>query len=286
MNSYLSRYWYLLPTFFLFLISQSLIGQDDPDIDLDAVIYNLESMLDSNSPEPVKSFLTQYMGIQDIEDGNAVFQNTLNIREELRGLRDDISVELVEGGIMMIFAGPNIEKQLLVALDTDSGMITNMEIQKAQEPLILTSENLEKVFDTLEMNGMAGVIYIVKNGNQVIRRPFGMANKALSYPNKLNTIFGTGSRPIDYTVAAIYLLDQRGLLDIDDKISEHFDNVPDDKKNLTIKHLMTGQSGFPDFFHMRDNDELPERPWGYENCYLIAESFDEYMNKLDAASES
>ncbi|HBE70125.1 MAG TPA: SMI1/KNR4 family protein [Planctomycetaceae bacterium] len=37
------------------------------------------------------------------------------------------------------------------------------------------------------------------------------------------------------------------------------------------------------FFRMRENDELPERPWGYENCYLIAESFDKYLNKLHPA---
>ncbi|MBU6173076.1 MAG: SMI1/KNR4 family protein [Planctomycetes bacterium] len=40
-----------------------------------------------------------------------------------------------------------------------------------------------------------------------------------------------------------------------------------------------------EFFKMRDNDELPERPWGYENCYLIAEDFDEYLSKLHPASE-
>ena len=40
-----------------------------------------------------------------------------------------------------------------------------------------------------------------------------------------------------------------------------------------------------EFFRMRDSGQLPERPWGYENCYLIAESFDEYMSKLHRASE-
>lgn len=46
-------------------------------------------------------------------------------------------------------------------------------------------------------------------------------------------------------------------------------------------------SAYPDldpsiveFFQMRDEDELPERPWGYENCYLIAESFDHFLAKL------
>ncbi len=35
-----------------------------------------------------------------------------------------------------------------------------------------------------------------------------------------------------------------------------------------------------EFFRMRDNGELPERPWGYENCYLIAMDFDEFLGKL------
>lgn len=41
-----------------------------------------------------------------------------------------------------------------------------------------------------------------------------------------------------------------------------------------------------EFFQLRDNDELPQRPWGYENCYLIANSFDDYLSKLHHASES
>jgi hypothetical protein len=40
-----------------------------------------------------------------------------------------------------------------------------------------------------------------------------------------------------------------------------------------------------EFFRMRDNDKLPERPWGYENCYLIAKSFNEYLSKLHPASD-
>jgi hypothetical protein len=38
-----------------------------------------------------------------------------------------------------------------------------------------------------------------------------------------------------------------------------------------------------EFFRMRDADELPERPWGYENCYHIADSFGEFLSKLHAS---
>ncbi|MEN6493363.1 MAG: SMI1/KNR4 family protein [Thermoguttaceae bacterium] len=35
-----------------------------------------------------------------------------------------------------------------------------------------------------------------------------------------------------------------------------------------------------EFFRLRDADELPERPWGYENCYHVADSFSEFVGKL------
>jgi hypothetical protein len=40
-----------------------------------------------------------------------------------------------------------------------------------------------------------------------------------------------------------------------------------------------------EFFRLRDADELPERPWGYENCYHIADSFVEFLGKLHRPSE-
>lgn len=37
------------------------------------------------------------------------------------------------------------------------------------------------------------------------------------------------------------------------------------------------------FFRQRDAGELPRRPWGYTNCYHIADSFSEYLSKLKAS---
>jgi hypothetical protein len=39
------------------------------------------------------------------------------------------------------------------------------------------------------------------------------------------------------------------------------------------------------FFRLRDADRLPERPWGYENCYHIAASFPEFLTKMHAAGD-
>jgi len=35
-----------------------------------------------------------------------------------------------------------------------------------------------------------------------------------------------------------------------------------------------------EFFRLRDADELPERPWGYDNCYPMADSFADFLARL------
>lgn len=36
-----------------------------------------------------------------------------------------------------------------------------------------------------------------------------------------------------------------------------------------------------EFFRLRDNNELPDRPWGYENCYEVADDFDGFIDILE-----
>lgn len=48
----------------------------------------------------------------------------------------------------------------------------------------------------------------------------------------------------------------------------------------TLSKLPALASSIKEFFKQRDKDELPERPWGYENCYHLANSFDIFLSKL------
>jgi len=40
-----------------------------------------------------------------------------------------------------------------------------------------------------------------------------------------------------------------------------------------------------EFFRMRDMNELAERPWGYESCYHIADSFPQFLEKLHRSED-
>jgi hypothetical protein len=48
----------------------------------------------------------------------------------------------------------------------------------------------------------------------------------------------------------------------------------------TLNDLPDLDSSIKEFFRLRDADELPERPWGYENCYHLADSFTEFVAKM------
>lgn len=108
--------------------------------------------------------------------------------------------------------------------------------------------------------GFSGVILVARGGKTVFNEAYGLANREKSIPNRLDTIFGIGSTPIDFTKAGVLLLAQRGKLGLSDAISKYFDGVPEDKRAITIEHLMTGRSGLPDF-HDIPSDRDPDHAW-------------------------
>jgi hypothetical protein len=47
-----------------------------------------------------------------------------------------------------------------------------------------------------------------------------------------------------------------------------------------LENLPNLDPSIVEFFRMRDNNALPSRPFGYENLYLVAGSFDDLLSKL------
>ncbi len=220
----------------------------------------MENLLDSEGEAALATFMEEAMEAKPEDDPEVLTEQLRNIRRELRGLRDDFGVEGEPYGVRMILGAGGVEKQLKVVLNAETGRISQLQLLDAPAPLNLTVDNVCQYFEQAEQQGMAGVVYIKINGKVLCQQAFGMANPELGIPNTLTTIFGTGSRPIDYTVASIYLLDQKGLLSLDHTIDNYIDQVPADKQAITIRHLMRGQSGLPDFFDT-EADWNPDLAW-------------------------
>lgn len=132
--------------------------------------------------------------------------------------------------------------------------------QRDRSVLPITWETLDERLQQAADQGFSGCVLVVRNGETVANTGFGYANRAQKIAHTPETIFGIGSTPIDFTKAGVLLLAQRGRLDLSDPITKYFDNIPEDKRAITIEHLMTGRSGLQNF-HDRPGDANPDHTW-------------------------
>lgn len=124
----------------------------------------------------------------------------------------------------------------------------------------LTWDTLEGYLAAEAKAGFTGAVLVVHDGEVVVDAGYGLANRERKIPIRPDTIFAVGSAPIDFTHAGILWLAQHGKLELSDPITKYFDNVPPDKRAITIEHLMTGASGLANF-HDVPTDRDPDHSW-------------------------
>jgi CubicO group peptidase (beta-lactamase class C family) len=93
-------------------------------------------------------------------------------------------------------------------------------------------------------DGFSGAVLVVKDGQVILSKGYGMANRERKIPVTLDTVFDIGSLVKQFTAAAILKLEMRGKLRVTDPINKYFKNVPPDKAAMTIHHLLTHTAGF------------------------------------------
>ena len=125
----------------------------------------------------------------------------------------------------------------------------------------LAWDDLEARLEEAESAGFAGTVLAVRGGETVVHRGFGNADPSTGRRNDTETIFAIGSMPIDFTIAAVLLLEQDGALSLSDPVTDFFDDVPADKHDMTLAHLMTGASGLPNYHHRQGIDTDFDLSW-------------------------
>ncbi|MEH6514900.1 MAG: serine hydrolase domain-containing protein [Maribacter arcticus] len=93
-------------------------------------------------------------------------------------------------------------------------------------------------------NGFSGAISVVKNGEVIINKGYGEANKGTKTLNNPNTIFDIGSNTKQFTSTAILKLVELRKLKLKDPLSKFFKNLPIEKQSITIHQLLTHTAGF------------------------------------------
>ena len=97
-----------------------------------------------------------------------------------------------------------------------------------------------------------GTALVAKGTEVLFDRSFGWANLEWNIANTPTTKFRIGSVTKQFTAAAILLLEERGKLKLDDRISKHVPDAPVAWQDITVFHLLTHTSGIPSFTGFKD----------------------------------
>ncbi|NDJ54899.1 MAG: beta-lactamase family protein [Chloroflexi bacterium] len=106
------------------------------------------------------------------------------------------------------------------------------------------ADDVERYFDRLAENGFNGSVVVAQFGDVLLREGYGLADQEAGTLNTSETVFLSGSISKQFTAAAIMTLQEDGLLDVQDSISDHLEGLPEDKRAITIHHLLTHTAGF------------------------------------------
>jgi D-alanyl-D-alanine carboxypeptidase len=131
---------------------------------------------------------------------------------------------------------------------------------------------------------------VVRGGEVVLARGYGMANVELSVPATPESVYELASVSKQFTATAIMLLVEDGKLGLDDPITDRLPNLPEAWGGITLRNLLNHTSGIRDFYGTKRlslrndyaNDELvkfvsdlplefpPGEKWAYSNTnYLL-----------------
>ncbi len=98
-----------------------------------------------------------------------------------------------------------------------------------------------------------GSVLVRQQGRTLLDRGYGAANREDDRPNTPDTVFQIASISKQFTAAAILLLQEWGVLTVEDRIRLWVPDCPDTWEPITVHHLLTHTSGIA---HWGDLPEL------------------------------
>ncbi len=108
-------------------------------------------------------------------------------------------------------------------------------------------DKLDKLMKFYEANGhFNGTVLIARRGSTILAKGYGYRDIDKKLPNDEHTIFRVGGLSKQFTAELMLLLDSKGKLGLDNKVSKYLEDFPNGNK-ITIRHLLTQTSGLYDY---------------------------------------
>lgn len=154
-------------------------------------------------------------------------------------------------------------------LNTLVVLVIAAPLQYAQPLSQTTLRRLNQKIAELETDKAPGFSLIVlKNNAEVFKKNTGFANLEKSEYIKESTIFRVASLSKQFTAACILILEQKGMLSLDDPLDYYFPEFPDYAEKITLRNLIHHTSGIRDFFKLADLSGFKEEDFNSDQAVL------------------
>jgi CubicO group peptidase (beta-lactamase class C family) len=232
----------------------------------------LEGMIQSTGDESLRQFIDLHIApkYRDSFAPGKLLEHLRAIRAACAGFAGIMARPVGNDGLRLTFQKESGGTAVLMRIDPDQPRqivaLELLESDTAESPdapqvAPISWDTLEKRLDEEAAKGFSGAVLVVRGGEIVLNRGYGLANRDQGIPISTETIFAIGSVPIAFTRAAILKLEEMKKLSMSDPITKYLPDVPVDKQSVSIGHLMTGKSGLPDFHHIVGVDADPDLAW-------------------------
>lgn len=118
----------------------------------------------------------------------------------------------------------------------------------AQDP-----DRMDKIVRTsAEADEFSGSVLVARDGEILLDKGYGFANREWLVPNEGDTKFRLGSITKQFTAVAIMILNERGLVDLDAPVKTWLPDAPAAWDQVTVRRLLAHTAGVPNFTSFPD----------------------------------
>jgi CubicO group peptidase (beta-lactamase class C family) len=97
----------------------------------------------------------------------------------------------------------------------------------------------------LESADFSGAVLVARDGEVILSNGYGLADAERGIPNTAQTRFHLASVSKAFAGMAVMILQERGLLSVDDSLCKYAEECPAGWEAITLHHLLTHTSGLP-----------------------------------------
>jgi CubicO group peptidase (beta-lactamase class C family) len=231
------------------------------------------SEISKNNIEPIRCPILILVGT---DDGLLTIDRTLHDLLEKAG--KSVRLEIYEKGYHDFCLGPQDHagrKEPLLditldALEESVKFLREPSHKPADAPRAFALDEIDEYVKAqirdLEFPGLS--LAIVRDGKLVLARGYGHRSIEDQAPVEPETMFAVGSVTKQFACACVLLLAEEGRLSVDDKVAKYYPALTSADK-ITLYHLMTHTSGYPDYYPLDFVDRRLAKP--VEEDALLAE---------------